>query len=255
MHRVLEDIVQRTREQVEVEKRVRPAAELEPAPEAPRPFRARIEAAHPAVIAEIKIASPSHPRLGSLDEAVGRAAAYEEAGADAVSFITERHYFKSDGAYIARLKSATNLPVLQKDFVVDEYQVYQARALGSDALLLITRLIDAGMLGTLVTLTRELGMEPVVEINSEGDLEKALATDTAVVAVNARDLSTFEVDVARACRLLERLPGHLVRLGFSGIESAEQVRQYEAAGANGVLVGTSLMQAADPRAFIRDLRP
>jgi indole-3-glycerol phosphate synthase len=146
------------------------------------------------------------------------------------------------------------LPILHKDFVIDEYHVYDSHQAGADGLLLIARLVGWAQLRRLVTLTKSLGIEPVVEVNDEEDLAKALTTDTEIIAVNARDLGTFIVDVPAACRLLETLPPAYLKLGFSGVESAKQVREYRAAGAGGVLVGTSLMQAPNVAVFLKGLR-
>jgi len=258
MHEILEDIVRRKRTEVAEAKARMPLRSLavtvqsEPVPV---PFFDRLAGALPvALIAEIKVASPTHPALGSLGDAVGRARIYTQARANAISFITENHYFKSDPKYLRNLKMVTDLPILQKDFVIDSYQVYESRAAGADAVLLIARLVDGRTLRELVNCAVGLGLEPVVEINDEADLAKAVATDARIIAVNARDLRTFKVDVVGACRLLAVVPGRYLRLGFSGITSVKEVHEYRTAGARGVLVGTALMQAPDIAGFIRKLR-
>lgn len=207
-----------------------------------------------ALIAEVKFASPSHPHLGSHDDLLTRVAAYEAAGANAISLITEPEFFKGDITFIKQVKKKVLLPVLQKDFVVDAYQIYEAKMHQSDAILLIARLVDITTLKQFVSLAQELGIEPVVEINSEEDLKKAMQTTAEIIAVNARDLDTFVIDITAACALLKKIPQKFIKLGFSGITSSEEVAQYKNAGANAVLVGTSLMQAKDTKQFIRGLR-
>jgi len=237
-----------------------------------------------AVIAEVKFASPSmgdidlsirpHPNplprsgrgqalkgegneLSIFDmskDLVKRVKEYESAGAEAISIITEQHFFKGDPSFVTIVKNAVALPILQKDFVIDEYQIYEAKHIGSDALLLIARLVDGEMLRRFVFLTKQFGIEPVVEINDEKDLEKAVTTEARFVAVNSRDLDTFEVNVEKACRLMKKIPERFIRLGFSGIQSAVEVQNYKNAGAKGVLVGTALMRTKKIGDFILSLR-
>lgn len=207
-----------------------------------------------SLIAEIKFASPTSPHLGSKEELLDRAKRYEKTGADAISIITESHFFKGDVAFVSQVKKTVGIPVLQKDFVIDERQIYQAKEIGSDALLLIARLIDEKTLQYFVDVCFDLGIEPVVEINSEEDLEKATKTKTKIIAVNSRDLETFDIDVTRACELIKQIPDTFIKLGFSGINSQEEVEQYKNAGTRGVLVGTSLMRAKNIAEFINSLR-
>lgn len=207
-----------------------------------------------SIIAEIKLASPTHTDLGSKTDIESRAISYEQAGANAISFITETSVFKGSVTQIPHLKSHVSIPVLQKDFVIDPYQIYEAKVIGSDAILLISRLLDESKLQDFVTLAQNIGVEPVVEIDNEHELGKALGTTTSIIAVNARDLGTFSIDVDRACKLLKKIPDKFIKLGFSGINSAEEVKKYKDAGANGVLVGTSLMKAKNISEFISSLK-
>lgn len=206
------------------------------------------------MITEIKLASPTEEKLGDATQIEKRAKLYEDAGADAISIVTEKYFFQGDSAFVQKVKNVVSLPVLQKDFIVDVYQIYEARMNRADALLLIVKLLDEEKLHEFIQRCFDLGMEPVVEINDEKDLEKALKTKTRVIAVNARDLDTFTVDVAKACELLKRIPDTFLKLGFSGIQSKEQVAHYKNAGAKGVLVGTSLMKSENIRNFIKELR-
>ncbi len=207
-----------------------------------------------SLIAEIKFASPTNSNLGSQEELLDRAKRYEEAGANAISLITERHYFKGEGRFISQVKGEVSIPVLQKDFVIDPYQIYEAKVFGSDSLLLIARLVDAKTLSRFVELCFAEGIEPVVEINSEEDLEKAISTESNIIAVNARDLDTFTIDISNAYMLIKKIPDRFIKLGFSGVSSYSEVSQYKNAGVQGVLIGTSLMQTNNIEGFIKNLK-
>ena len=206
------------------------------------------------LIAEIKFASPTKPQLGSSKDLLKRAKEYENAGADAISVITEKHFFKGDVSFVSRVKEAVRIPVLQKDFVIDRMQILEAKQIGSDALLLIARLVDTKTLQRFVDLCFEMGIEPVVEIASDEDLAKAVATRTNIFAVNARNLETFAISVSSACSLIKKISGNSVKLGFSGIHSEKEIALYKAAGVDGVLIGTDLMQTNNILNFINNLQ-
>lgn len=207
-----------------------------------------------AIIAEIKFASPTEPRLGTKSDLVKRAKQYKQAGADAISLIVEPHVFKGDLSDVAKVKKAVSLPILVKDFVVDEGQIYQIKQAGADAVLLIAQLVDKATLSKFVDIAGQLGVEPLIEVNDEEDLRKAVETKTKIMAINARNLDTLEVDVEGACRLLSKVPNSFVKLGFSGINGKAEVDKYKKAGAKGVLVGTSLMKAKNIGYFLGGLR-
>ena len=217
-------------------------------------MKAILNAKTMAIIGELKFASPTNPYFGSKNILTKKAREYETAGINAISIITERHFFKGDTNFISQVKQTVDLPILQKDFVIDESQVYEAKALGSDALLLIARIVNEKTLQRFVSLARNLGIEPVVEIASEEDLKKAIKTETDIIAVNARDLDTFTINIENACFLMKKIPRQFIRLGFSGITSALEIRQYKKAGAKGVLIGTSLMRAENVNDFMKSLK-
>lgn len=207
-----------------------------------------------AIIAEIKLASPTQPHLGSKEDILNRAKKYQQAEADAISFVTEKHFFNGDASFIKEIKQNVSLPILQKDFIIDSYQVYESKKEGADALLLIARILSEEELISLVNLIKEVGIEPIVEINNENDLKKALLTTTEIIAVNARDLDTFEINIDKACELIKLIPNHLVKLGFSGITEKKDAEKYKQAGANGILIGTSLMKSLDISGFLKKVR-
>lgn len=254
MHEILQDIINHKRRDVALLKKVQPLAPPLATPKPAAFYPALNTATATPIIAEIKLASPTHQNLGNSNDIVERAKEYQASGASAISFITEQHYFKSNSSFIPLLKQSTALPILQKDFVIDEYQIYEAATIGSDALLLIARLVDSRTLQHFVKLTQQLGIEPVVEVNNRQDIAKALATSTRCIAVNARNLETFTVNLVAACELISTIPDHYLRFGFSGIHSRQDVQQYIANGANAVLVGTSLMQTRDIRQKIQELQ-
>jgi len=215
------------------------------------------------IIGEIKLASPLAGQLANPEEVLDIALEYKQSlpsedskkgGADAISIITEKYFFKGDINFIKQVKEETGLPVLQKDFVVDPYQIYESRVNGADALLLIAKIISPDQLKRFVGLCLEIGLEPVVEINDEFDLENALGTNTRIIAVNGRDLDTFEVDVERACELIGKIPDKFLKLGFSGVNSKKEAEKYRKAGARGILVGTSLMKSRKKKEFLEGLR-
>ncbi len=207
-----------------------------------------------AFIGEIKLASPTMSPIHSKIDIVKLGVEYEDAGFDAISVITEKHFFKGDTLFITQIKKKVKLPILQKDFVIDKSQIYEAKQIKSDALLLIARLVDEQTLIQFVSLCQKLGIEPVVEIQNHEDLYKAIATSTSIIAVNARNLETFEINVDTACEQIKKIPENFIKLGFSGIFSSKEVKKYINAGAKGVLIGTSLMKAKNISKFIHSLR-
>jgi indole-3-glycerol phosphate synthase len=219
-----------------------------------RPFASALVAGtHPAVIAELKRASPSAGAIDVAADPGSTAKAYEAGGAAAVSVLTEARHFHGSLDDLGRVRMAVDLPLLRKDFVIDPDQVLESRAAGADAVLLIATCLAAGALDELLAATRSLGMEALVETHSDEDLERALGTDARVIGVNARDLETLEVDVPAALTRLGRIQRDRVAVLESGIRSRDDVERAVAAGASAILVGETLMRAADPAASIREL--
>lgn len=206
------------------------------------------------IIAEIKLASPSAGELEKSENLPLLAKEYKEGGAGAISVVTEKYFFKGDASFIGDVKKITDLPILQKDFIVDEYQIYEAGLAGADALLLIAKMINLPSLKKFVGVCLKIGIEPVVEINDRKDLEKALKTDTRIIAVNARNLNTFEIDIESACLLLREIPNKYIKLGFSGINSVDEVKKYKNAGAKGVLIGTTLIKSKNRKGILKELK-
>ena len=256
---MLEEILAHKRVEVREAKGRRPVKALEEEVgrmDPPRSLIQRITDAHgPAhrVLAEIKRASPSKGVLREDLDPVDWAGRYVRAGAIGLSILTDGRFFKGSLADLAGIREHVDLPLLRKDFLIDPYQVLEARASGADAVLLIMRILDDGLFADLLKKVREAGMEALVEVHDEADLERALAQGTRLLGINNRDLSRFKVDLSVTRRLMPRIPSDVVVVSASGINDPEQVRSLESAGVKAFLVGEALMTATDPEEKLREL--
>lgn len=205
------------------------------------------------MIAEVKRRSPSAGAIRNGLDVVAHARAYEESGAVAVSVLTEATGFGGSVDDLTEVARAVGLPVLRKDFIVDELQVIETRAAGAAALLLIARILAPERLMALTRAAREIGLASLVEVHTAGELESALAAGASVVGVNNRDLDQFSVDLTTAERLLPLVPTGVTAVAESGLETREHVERMSEAGADAVLVGTALARMSDPRAALRAL--
>ncbi len=206
------------------------------------------------VIAEVKRQSPSAGVLRDPMDPQALARAYERGGAAAVSVVTEPKYFGGSSAWVAEVKKATPLPVLQKDFFSRPEHLFSGVASGADAVLLIARVLPGSLLSEMVACARELGLEPLVETHNQEEMHRALEAGAELVGVNSRDLATFHVDVASAAALVLGLPTSVVGVLESGIQDAEQFSRLAAAGVRCFLIGGYLLRQADPEAALRQLR-
>jgi indole-3-glycerol phosphate synthase len=224
----------------------------------PRPFRAALAADSDggalAVIAEIKRRSPSKGDLAPGLDPADLAGAYERGGAACLSVLTDTEFFGGSPADLAAARHRVALPVLRKDFTVSARDVADARCMGADAVLLIAAAFDTHELADLHALAVELGLDVLVEVHDEAELERALGVRATLVGVNQRDLVTFEVDTERAVRLAGLLPDGVVRVAESGIAGPEDGARLADAGYHAVLVGESLVRSADPAGAVRLLR-
>jgi indole-3-glycerol phosphate synthase / phosphoribosylanthranilate isomerase len=223
---------------------------------APRDFAAALRPAPggPArLIGEVKRASPSKGLLAERFDPVGLARAYEAGGAAAISVLTEPRYFLGSLEHLAAVRASVGLPVLRKDFLLDPYQVYEARAMGADAALLILAMLDDALAAGLLGLIRSLGMEALVEAHNAAEVERAVALGAHVIGVNSRDLRTFEVDTAVVRRLRALVPPDRVFIAESGVRNRLGAAQARTWGADAILVGEALMRAADPEVKARKL--
>jgi indole-3-glycerol phosphate synthase len=252
---ILDRILGETRQEVERRRRERPLAAPEAAPaDAPRPFREALSAPGIGVIAEFKRRSPS---AGSLheDPDLGEIVhAYERGGAVAASILTEGPNFGGSLADLGLARAHSFLPLLRKDFVVDPYQLFEARAAGADAVLLIVAALGQEELTSLHAEAHRTGLDALVEVHDAEELRRALDAGARIVGVNNRDLRDFSVDLARTRSLMGAMPADVISVSESGISSATQLAALQSEGVDAVLVGETLMRAGDPAAALADLR-
>jgi len=218
-------------------------------------FAAALRGDRLRVIAEMKARTPSAGPLAEGDEyrPARLAHQYEAGGAAAISVICQETSFGGRPEHLAEARAACSLPILRKDFVSDEYQVAEARSLGADSVLLIVGAVPAARFQELVIYARRLGMEPVVEIHEQAQVQEALTLEARLIGVNHRDLDTFEVDTGLTARLRPLIPPAVVLVAESGVRDGVGARALRQAGADAVLVGEALMRSPDPAALIREL--
>lgn len=211
-------------------------------------IRAKIAAGLPAVIAEIKKASPSKGVLRSDFNPAEIAQSYQQHGAACLSVLTDEQFFQGSSLYLQQARAACELPVLRKDFIVDEYQIYQARAMGADAILLIAAALDVAQMQAFESLARQLGMAVLVEVHNGEELDAALQLCTPLIGVNNRNLRTFEVSLQTTLDLLPRISGDRIAVTESGILGAADAAMMRSHKVNCFLVGEAFMRADDPGA-------
>jgi indole-3-glycerol phosphate synthase len=218
-----------------------------------RDFAAALERDSINIIAELKKASPSRGLIRADFDPVALAKGFEAAGAAALSVLTEEEFFQGDLKHMRDARAAVGLPVLRKDFIVDPWQVWEARATNADSFLLIVASLDETLLAELLALGRALGMEPLVEVHTRGELDRALAAGARIIGVNNRDLRTLEVRVEISHELIEIIPDECIAVCESGLRSHDDLTRFRAAGFDAFLVGEHLMSQPDPAAALRVL--
>ena len=209
-------------------------------------MRAKIAAGQAAVIAEIKKASPSKGVLRADFIPADIAQSYAEFGAACLSVLTDKQFFQGSVDYLKQARASCNLPVLRKDFMIDAYQVYEARAMGADAILLIAACLDDGQMAEMEAVARSLDMAVLVEVHDRAELERALRLKTRLVGINNRNLKTFEVSLQTTLDMLPDVPADRLLITESGIQTPEDVRRMRDAKVNAFLVGEAFMRASDP---------
>jgi indole-3-glycerol phosphate synthase len=206
-----------------------------------------------SVIAEVKRSSPSKGALASIGDPAGLAATYEEAGAQVVSVLTEQRRFGGSLADLDAVRKAIDLPILRKDFMIDEYQFYEARAHGADVVLLIVAALSKNQLEDYFHLSTELGMRSLIEVHTNDELERALDISPEIIGVNSRNLKTLEVDSRAFAELIPQIPSSIARVAESGISTREDVVFAEECGATAILVGEALVRSESPSVAINQL--
>ena len=253
---ILDRITEHKRGEVRARMRCRPLATLRDAAERAPPtrgFAAALDIAPPAVVAEIKRASPSAGVIREDYDPAAIAASYEAAGARCLSVLTDERFFRGADAHLAEARGACGLPVLRKDFVVDAYQVFETRALGADCALLIVACLDAAELRDLSALADGIGLDVLVEVHDRDELDTALGANPRLLGINNRDLRTFETSLDTTIRLLDAVPLGCTVVSESGIHTPEEVTRLRDAGVGAFLVGTAFMREADPGGALQRL--
>jgi len=216
-------------------------------------FATAITSKVPTVIAEIKKGSPSEGTIRAEMDVEAIAKSYQDNGASAISVVTDEPFFQGDIAWIKRIKQASSLPVIRKDFVLDERQVYQSKVAGADAVLLIAAILDEALLKELYALVYKLGMEALVEIHTKEELHKALRIGAEIIGINNRNLKSFDVDNSTFSDLAKHIPDEKIVVAESGIHSQKDLLFMKDQGADAVLIGTHFMRAPDPGIALSNL--
>ena len=257
---ILQNILRRKAEEIEDRRKrtgIREISDRAARQTPPRGFASslaeRISAGEPAVIAEIKRASPSKGVLREHYDPAAIAASYQRGGAAALSVLTDRDFFQGDDEHLVAARAASALPVLRKDFIVDPYQVYEARSLGADCVLLIVAALGDAQLGDLAALSSHLDMDVLVEVHDGEELQRASGINPTLLGINNRNLRTFDTRLQTTIDLIEHVPKSAIIVTESGIYAAEDIALMRSHGVNAFLVGEAFMRSDDPGTRLSDL--
>ncbi len=207
-----------------------------------RDFKSVLEKEGISIIAEIKRMSPSAGIIREDFDPTQMARTYEENGASAISVLTDRKFFGGSIDYVIAVKNEVNLPVLRKEFIIDEYQIYESRYIGADAVLLIARILTSAELGRFISIAKELGLACLVEVHTRNELEEVLSTITEIIGINNRNLDTLQIDIKTSLELKKMTPEGYITVSESGIKTREDVLKLQEAGFDAILVGETLMR-------------
>jgi indole-3-glycerol phosphate synthase len=253
---ILDDIAAYKR--IEVESRKKDAANRYEAPTGTttRDFAAalrRPEGALPRIIAEVKKASPSKGIIRPDFDHVGIAKSYAHSGAAAISVLTDEKFFQGHLDYLSECRASVSLPVIRKDFIIDESQIFEARIAGADAILLIVALLDVQTLRSFQAVAKGLGMASLVEVHDKDEMEKAIESGAEIIGINNRDLQTFKVDIGTTFRLVPLIPPGKTIVSESGISTSDDLKRLADANVDAALIGETFMRAPDPGEKLREL--
>lgn len=258
MATILEQLAEHAAFRTEQAKKKRPLAEIKEQAlllkKGELAFEKALQKPGISFICECKKASPSKGLIAPDFPYLEIAKAYEEAGADAISVLTEPKWFLGSDVYLREIASAVSIPCLRKDFTVDEYMIYEAKLLGASAVLLICAILSVGQIREYLAVCEELGLSALVEAHDEAEVEMALAAGARVIGVNNRNLKDFTVDTENSRRLREKIPKQVLFVSESGVSGPEDVKRLSAIGADAVLVGEALMRAEDKKGLLQNLR-
>ena len=249
---ILEEIAKKTRERIEKEKQIKSLEELKKEAMALNtdtgfPFEKAIKEKTLSFICEVKKASPSKGLIAKDFPYINIAKEYELGGASAISVLTEPFYFMGSDKYLQEIKANISLPVIRKDFTVDEYMIYQAKVIGADAVLLICAILDDYKLKQFFKIADSLGLSALVEAHDEEEVKRAINVGARIIGVNNRDLKTFKVDIHNSINLRKLVPKNIIFVSESGIRDKEDITELAANGTDGVLIGETIMRAGTDR--------
>lgn len=256
---ILQEIEEKTRIRIEEQKRKISVEDLKSQAadmdtDTGFPFEKALKGKEIAFICEVKKASPSKGVIAEAFPYVEIARSYEEAGAAAISVLTEPDFFQGSLAYLQEIKKAVGLPVLRKDFIIDPYMIYEAKAAGADAVLLICALLTDQELLEYKKLAESLGMSALVEVHDEEEVNRALKAGSRIIGVNNRDLKTFRVDIGNSFRLRGLVPENIVFVSESGMDRPQDIRRLKENGTDAVLIGEALMRSRDRKKTLQELK-
>ncbi|HWL07635.1 MAG TPA: indole-3-glycerol phosphate synthase TrpC [Planctomicrobium sp.] len=257
MATILDKIIDQKRQEIVAAQSRRSLKELQQAvvtAPTPRDFVGALRAKHPmGLIAEIKKASPSVGLIRADFDPVAIGRIYEANGAACISVLTDEKFFQGHLSFLEQVRAAVSVPVLRKDFIIDPYQVWEARASGADCILLIAECLDDEQMSLLASLSGELGMQTLIEVYDPENVDRVLKLDPPMMGVNNRDLRTFVTDLQHTVNLRQRIPSEVLLIGESGIHTRDDVQFLQNAGVHGILVGESLMRSPDIGQRVREL--
>lgn len=256
---ILEEIAAKTKERIATEKEKLPTAELKAQVkeldcDSVFPFERALAKKGMSFICEVKKASPSKGVIAEHFPYVEIGKEYEKAGADAISVLTEPFYFKGSNEYLSAIRREVSIPLLRKDFTVDEYMIYEAKKIGADAILLICAILSPMQLSEYAGLAGELGLSALVEAHDESEIEMALKAGAGIIGVNNRNLKDFTVDIDNSVRLRKLVPEGVLFVSESGMKTRADIMRLEENGTNAVLIGETFMRSSDKGAMLRELR-
>lgn len=256
---ILDEIAARTRQRVEEQKKLVSLEEMKQKALAMDsntgfPFLEALKGEDISFICEVKKASPSKGLIAPDFPYIDIAKEYEEAGAAAISVLTEPYYFQGNNTYLTEIAEQVSIPVLRKDFTIDEYMIYEAKVIGASCVLLICAILDLDTLKSYLELAHSMGLSVIVEAHDENEVKMALESGAKMIGVNNRDLRTFTVDINNSARYRKMVPKDIVFISESGIKTAEDIQKLRENGTNAVLIGETFMRSADKKAALAQLR-
>ncbi len=259
MIKMLDEIVEKTKERLEESKKVKPLDELKEEVKKLEitqdfPFKKALSGDEIAIIAEVKRASPSKGMIAEDFDYVFIAKDYEDAGASAISVLTEPYFFKGSNDYLKEISENVSIPILRKDFIIDEYMVWEAKAIGASAILLIVSILSIVELKKFLDLAHDLGLSAIVETHDGDEIRTALNVGAEIIGVNNRDLTDFSVNIENSINLRRCVSGDVIFISESGIKTPEDVRRLKENDVDAVLIGETLMKSDDKKAMISELK-